>query len=325
MIIRFRPAVVASLVLLCGISVAATGCGKYSYSSLKAAKAFKDGNQLYQVKEYKKAAERYEAVVNNPDALQKAPVFNLAYFFLANCYDQLYKPAKAGDPENDAYIQKAVDNYQKAADHIEDPKWKKSSLEYLAAAYGPDKLNDPAKAEPIYKKIVDLDPNEPANYMQIAKLYEDAGRYDEAEAQLMKAKEVKPSDPTVYTALAGFYNRQGEFEKTIDALTQAANLAPNNPEGWHLIATYYWDKARKDFRLSDAQKKDYILKGISMEDKALGLNPEYMEAMTYKNILLRMQAGTEKDPKVQKDLLDKADQLRNKVLDMQKKKQTGKG
>ena len=325
MTIRFRAASAAPLVLVCGISVAAAGCGRYSISSLKASKAFKDANQYYQAKEYKKAAERYEDVVSNQTALQQAPAFNIAYFFLGNCYDQLYKPAKTGDAQNDAYIQKAIDNYRKAADNITDPKWKKSSLEYLAAAYGADKLNDPAKAEPVYKEIIQLEPNAPENYMALAQLYEDAGRYEEAEAQLEKAKEAKPNDASVYTALAAFYNRQGDFDKTIDALTQAANLAPNNPEGWHLIATYYWDKARKDFRLSDAQKKDYILKGIAMDDKALSLNPNYLEAMTYKNILLRMQANTEKDPKVQKELLNKADELRNKVLDAQKRKSTGKG
>jgi tetratricopeptide (TPR) repeat protein len=325
MTIRFRAASAAPLVLLCGLSVAAAGCGKYSISSLKASKAFKDANQYYQAKEYKKAADRYEDVVQNQAALQQAPVFNIAYFFLANCYDQLYKPAKNGDPQNDAYIQKAIENYRKAADNIADQKWKKSSLEYLASAYGADKLNDPAKAEPVYKEIIQLEPNEPANYMAIAQLYEDAGRYEEAEAQLQRAKEVKPNDASVYTALAAFYNRQGDFDKTIDALTQAANLAPNNPEGWHLIATYYWDKARKDYRLSDAEKKDFILKGIAMDDKALSLNPNYLEAMTYKNILLRMQANTEKDPKKQKDLLNQADELRNKVLDAQKRKAKGKG
>jgi len=325
MTIRFRAASVASLVVVCGFSVAAAGCGRYSISSLKASKAFKDANQFYQAKDYKKAADRYEDVVQNQSALQQYPGFTIAYFFLANSYDQLYKPAKNGDPQNDAYIQKAIENYRKAADTITDPKWKKASLEYLSAAYGPDKLNDPAKAEPVYKEIIQLEPNEPQNYMALAQLYEDAGRYEEAEAELQKAKEVKPNDPTVYTGLAAFYNRQGDFDKTIDALTQAANLAPNNPEGWHLIATYYWDKARKDFRLSDAQKKDYILKGIAMDDKALSLNPNYLEAMTYKNILLRMQANAEKDPKVQKQLLNQADELRNKVLDAQKRKASGKG
>jgi hypothetical protein len=50
-----------------------------------------------------------------------------------------------------------------------------------------------------------------------------------------------------------------------------------------------------------------------------------MDAMTYKNILLRLQANLEKDPAKRKQLIDDADKLRNKVLDAQKRKQTGKG
>jgi tetratricopeptide (TPR) repeat protein len=136
---------------------------------------------------------------------------------------------------------------------------------------------------------------------------------------------VKPNDASVYAAEASFYNRQGEFPKTIAALQKAADLEPNNPEGYHRVATFYWEKANKDYRLSQSEKRDYILKGLAMEDKALSLNPDYMEAMTYKNILLRMQAHTEKDPGKQKDLLNEADRLRNKVIDAQKRKQTGKG
>ena len=313
MTIRFRAASVGTVALVFGL-VATTGCGKYAYSNLKAIKAFKDGNGLYQQKDYKRAAERYEdAVAANPDLAA-------TYFFLANSYDEQYKPAKAGDAQNDGYIQKAIENYQKAAQRDPDPKMKKLALEYLAAAYGSDKLNDPAKAEPVYLQIIQMEPGEPANYVPLAKLYEEAGRYDDAEAQLLKAKEQKPNDPSVYTNLAAYYNRQGDFPKTIDSLQKAADLAPKNPEGYHLIATYYWDKARKDFRLSTAEQKDYILKGLAMEDKALGLNPEYMEAMTYKNILLRMEANTEKDKARQDQLLKEADQLRAKAMEMQKKK-----
>ena len=313
MTIRFRAASVGTVALVCGL-VATAGCGKYSYSNLRAIKAFKDGNGLYQQKDYKRAAERYEdAVAANPD-------LGATYFFLANSYDEQYKPAKAGDAQNDAYIQKAIENYQKASQRDPNPKMKKLALEYLAAAYGSDKLNDPAKAEPVYQQIIQVEPGEPANYVPLSRLYEDAGRYDEAEAQLVKAKEQKPNDPAVYTNLASYYNRQGDFQKTIDSLQKAADLAPNNPEGFHLIGTYYWDKARKDFRLSPAEQKDYILKGLAMEDKALSLNPEYMEAMTYKNILLRMEANTEKDRNKQQQLLDEADKLRNKAMEMQKKK-----
>ena len=325
MTIRFRAASAASMALVLGLSMAAAGCGKYSWGTLSAIKSFKDGNLLYAQKDWKRAAEKYENVVTHEDALVKLPQLATAYFFLGNSYDQLYKAAKQGDPTNDAYMQKAIANYRKAADKNTDTQWRKSALEYLAAAYGSDKLNDPAKAEPVYQEIIALEPKEPANYMALAKLYEDAGRYDDAEAQYTKASEAKPNDPTVLQGKAAYYNRQGDFPKTIDALERAAALEPNNPEGYHRVAVFYWDKSRGDFRLSPAEKKDYILKGLAMEDKALRLNPDYLEAMTYKNILLRLEALVEKDPAVQKRLIDEADKLRSRVIEAQKRKQTGKG
>jgi tetratricopeptide (TPR) repeat protein len=325
MTIRNRAASLATVALVCGASVAATGCGKYSWGTLSAVKSFKDANVEYARKDWKKAAEKYEDVVTHEDAMAKLPQLQTAYFFLGNSYDQLYKPAKQGDATNDGYIQKAIENYRKAADKNQDKAWKKSSLEYLAAAYGSDKLNDPAKAEPVYQEIIALDPGEPANYMALAKLYEDAGRYDDAEAQFDKATAAKPNDPSVLASKAGYYNRQGDFPKTIEALEQAAALEPNNPEGYHRVAVFYWDKTRGDFRLSPAEKKDFIQKGLAMEDKALGLNPDYMEAMTYKNILLRMKANITTDAAEQKRLIEEADKLRNKVIDAQKRKATGKG
>ena len=62
--------------------------------------------------------------------------------------------------------------------------------------------------------------------------------------------------------LAGYYNRQGQFDKTIEALDERAANEPNNPEAYHTIATYYWDKAYRDFKLKEAEKKDYVSKGI---------------------------------------------------------------
>src|SRR4029453_16284208 len=177
MTIRFRAASTASLALVLGLSMVAAGCGKYSVGTLKAIKSFKDGNLAYAQKDWKKAVEHYEEVVTHEDAFEKYPQLTTAYFFLGNSYDQLYKPAKQGDTTNDGYIQKAIENYRKGADKNADKAWKKSSLEYLAAAYGPDKLNDALKAEPVYKEIIALDPNEPTNYMALAKLYEDSGRY----------------------------------------------------------------------------------------------------------------------------------------------------
>jgi hypothetical protein len=64
---------------------------------------------------------------------------------------------------------------------------------------------------------------------------------------------------------------------------------------------------------------DYSIKGIAAEDKALALNPSYVDAMIVKNILLRHEANAEtKDPAKQKDLIKQADELRAKAIAIQK-------
>ena len=307
----------AAIALLVGVSLGAAGCGKYSYSNLKSMKAFKDANTLYSAQDWKGAAAKYEeAISTNPDINTSGVT---PYFFLANSYDNMWKPSRVGEPENDAYMQKAIENYKKSAER-DTGEMRQRAMQYLIAAYAPDKLNRPEEAEPIVQKMISMDPNDPANYAQLAKIYEDAGRYEDAEAALLKAKEVRPNDPTVYTTLSGFYNRQGEFEKTMEALHQAAELEPNNPEGYQRVAVFYWEKAFRDHRLPAPQKREYIAKGIEATNKALNLNGEYVDALTYKNILLRMQANEETNRAKQEQLLREADELRNKAIELGKKK-----
>ena len=53
-------------------------------------------------------------------------------------------------------------------------------LQYLVAAYGPDKLNDPSQAEPLLNEMIKIEPTETSNYVILSKMYEDAGQYDQA-------------------------------------------------------------------------------------------------------------------------------------------------
>jgi tetratricopeptide (TPR) repeat protein len=297
-----------------GLSLMAAGCGQYSFSALAAKKSIKEAHEAYKASRWLEAAQKYEAAVKGDPSLKGAR------FFLANSYDNLYKPSRAGEPENDAYMQKAIEWYTNAAENEPEPIYKQRSMQYLVAAYGPDKLNQPDKAEPIVKRMIEIDPSEYLNYIELSKIYENAGRYDEAEAALTKAREVKPKQPEVYAALSAFYNRQGEFDKTIDALNTAADLQPDNPQGYQLVAVFFWEKAFKDKRLTPAQQKEYIAKGIESTDKALKLNPDYVDALTYKNILLRMQANLEPDVKKRQPLIEEADKLRNRSEELRKKK-----
>jgi tetratricopeptide (TPR) repeat protein len=310
-----------AVMLALGSLTSTVGCAKVN--EIKAKKAFKSANQAYQQQDYKKSGELYEETV------AADPNLASAYFFLGNSYDNQYKPSKKGDAANDALLEKAVANYQTAAEKLsasskpDDKKLGTLSLQYLVAAYGADKLNDPAKAEPVVQKMIQLEPSEPANYFALAKIYEDAGAYDEAEKVLQQAKEARPTDPAVYMTLAGYYNRQGHFDKTIQALEERAAKEPNNPEAFYTIATYYWDEAYRDFKLKEAEKRAFVGKGVEAVDHALQIKPDYMEALVYKNLLLRLQANLEKDPAKQQQLIKDADKLRDKAQELRKQKAAG--
>jgi tetratricopeptide (TPR) repeat protein len=310
-----RHSAAGRLALVLGLACAVAACGQFQ--ALKARKHFKDANSLYQQQDYKKAAAQYE------EALKADPELTTAYFYLGNSYDNLYKPARQGEAENDAYLQKAIENYQRAAEKETDPKMRKLALEYLVAAYGPEKLNQPEKARPLVEKMISIDPNDPGNYFALAKMYEDAGQYEEAEKLLLQAKEKRPNDATVYMQLAGFFNRQGDFDKTIEALQERANREPNNPEAYYTIATFYWDKSYRDFRLNEAKKKEYAEAGIKAAEKALELKKDYMEAVTYKGLLLRVLAQVEKNPARQKELLKEADAMQAEAIELRKRRAAG--
>jgi len=309
-------AILASTAII--VAVASSACGQLG--NLQARKSFKDANTLYQSQNYREATTKYEeAIAAAPDS----PEAVTAYFFLGNSYDNLYKPARKGEADNDAFLTKAIENYKISAERETRPDIKKLALQYLVNAYGPDKLDDPTQAEPIVQRMMQLDPTNTENYFALAKIYEDAGNLDEAEAMLNKGREAKPKEAAVYQQLAGFYQRQGEFDKLITAVQQRAELEPNNPEAHYAVATYYWDEAYRNTRLNEAQKREYVKNGLASVDKALSLNPDYVEALTYRGLLLRIEAAMEKDAARQKALLNEASQLQEKAVALKKKQASG--
>ncbi len=284
---------------------------------LRAMRVIKDAHTQYQRADYEGAAELYEEVlVNDPNMTD-------AYFYLANCYDNLFRPALRGEPENDRFLELAIDNYITSVDTQTSAAMQTLSMQYLVAAYGPDKANDPASSEPVLQQMIRTDPVNPDNYFQLAKLYEDSGLYDEAEEVLLQVREMRADDPNVYQQLAGFYNRNEEFDQTIAALRERSVLEPENPEAFYIIGTYFWEKAFRDFRLSDEEEEEYVMLGLAEVDKALALNADYIEALTYKNILMRMQANLTDDLDAREELIAEADVLRDRAQELQTQRASG--
>src|SRR5438309_2111423 len=105
----------------------------------------------------------------------------------------------------------------------------------------------------------------------LAQANEAYGRQAYAEAATLYEAAIQddPWDSLGYMQLAGFYNRQGQFGKTIAALEERASIEPTNPEAYYVIATYYWDKAFRDVKLSNAKKEEFVGKGLESIERAL--------------------------------------------------------
>lgn len=174
--------------------------------------------------------------------------------------------------------------------------------------------------EATLKQRIQFDPKDTSNYFMLGKLYEKAGDVTRAEATYKAAVKAAPKGPNVYVQLADFYKRQGDFDKTMDALVRWVALEPDNLVAHYIVGAFYWEKAYRDSALTEAQKRGYIDQGLDAVNAALRLNADYIEALTYKNLLLRSQALLETDPAAQKTLTDEADRLRDRANELRKER-----
>ena len=58
--------------------------------------------------------------------------------------------------------------------------------------------------------------------------------------------------------------------------------------------------------LDEGTKREYVASGLKAVDESLRLKPEYVEGLTYKNLLLRLKAAMEPDPTAQQALIAEA-------------------
>jgi TonB family protein len=162
------------------------------------------------------------------------------------------------------------------------------------------------------------DPSNPANWIELARLQEERGALTEAEGSLGRLVTANGSDAASLSTLASFFMRTNQFDKGIAALEEAASRTPGESKGYQLVATYYMEKVQRDASLSPEDKRRYVDAGIAATDRALSVQPQFVDSLVYKSILLRMQGGMEADPGRRDQLLAEADALRARAMEFSK-------
>lgn len=282
---------------------------------------FATANALYAEQRYAEAVEVYRAVLSADPALGEA------HFFLANALDNLFVPARRGQPANDHLLEDARTHYATAATLLVRPEQVvllKRTLQFLAALYARDKLNQPGEAEAIVRQLVALDPSDITSYFGFARIHEEAGRLADAEAVLLQAQAAAPEQAAVWLQTAQFFNRQDRFDEAMTAFARLTRLDPADPQPFYQMAVFYEEKVRKDASLRRAQQADYLTAGMEAVDQALALRPEYFEARVYKNLLLRHQARFASDPQTQRLMLEEADRLQREAIALRDRQAGGR-
>ncbi len=300
---------------------------------LQAMRAFGKANEAYGRREYEEAIRFYQEATENAPA-DNPLIQTTLHFFSASSNHLLYSPTTFDDPQNEEYLDNALDGYEDTIAAVEealsDPGldqasrdsiqlYERYASEQLAGIHR-DHLDDLEGAEYYFNRLIEMNPDTPELYYGLADVYE---RFHDPELNPLFEKaieaykvpvEMNPDDPIGYRQVANLFNKYGRFDETMEWLEQARDVNPDNPEGYYLIATYYWDKVYRDPDLNERQRREFIDLGLVQLDAALERNDEYVDALVYKNLLLRELAKV--DPRNATALTAEADEYRSRAIEI---------
>lgn len=185
-----------------------------------------------------------EAVKHLKGVLEKNPNDMRAYMALGGVYS-----AKED-------FRSAAELYDKAVEVLKTPAAADWNIFYQRGiAY--ERLKEWPKAEPNFRKALELNPNQPQVMNYLGYSWVDMGmNLKEGLDMIRKAVDLRPSDGYIVDSLGWAYFRLGRFDDAVRELERAVSLKPEDPVlndhlgdaywrvGRRLEATYQWRQAR---------------------------------------------------------------------------------
>jgi tetratricopeptide (TPR) repeat protein len=151
-------------------------------------------------------------------------------------------------------------------------------------------------------------------------LYLNANRTTEAINYFRDYLKANPADIEAVRSIATLYAKQGNFNEALNWYEKITLLDSKNPEAYYIFGVVCYEKVAKNPPADPAERLAIIEKGKAALQKSIDLRPEYFESMAYLNLLYRQQALVETDPVKQQELIAKADEVRNRAVEIIKKK-----
>jgi tetratricopeptide (TPR) repeat protein len=187
------------------------------------------------------------------------------------------------------------------------------------------------KSVDYFKKAIELDPDLTTAELYLATAYaqqfvpnsrnEENDKFAKLAIQTFETVLQRDSgNVSAVAGLAGIYQNTNDFKKAHEYYGKYAALDSTNPTPYYAIGSLDWiivyDKSNPP---PPEEQVKLIDEGLANLDKALALNPDYEDAMTYKNLLYREKARLTDGEDDKKKLTAMADEWFNKALETRKK------
>lgn len=175
---------------------------------------------------------------------------------------------------------------------------------------------NPQLAADSFIRALELDPDLTAAELYLGATYAsmamDTSQYSEVNRKAIQSFErllqKEPGNQEAASRLASVYATVGEPEKARSLFTQVSKASPQDPAAFYSLGAIDWVlAANKKNPLPEADRKAVIDEGLQSLDIALTLNPQYADAMAYRNLLLRQKAEITTDAAEKASLIVEAD------------------
>ncbi len=217
-----------------------------------------EADAYYEKGNYNKALIQLKnAVKLNPESIQAQSLLAKTYLNLKDLPSayKTYLRLEQLEPDNlDTKIQLAgfnllSKNYSDAQKQVafileKDPTHIKAL--YLKAGILVAKKETPDTVKPIYKTIIDLDPNQAKAHIALSSICLSQKQNEEAEAHLLAARKLKPQNLSICNTLYRLYISTNNPDKAQGLLKQLAADFPENTDALSMLATHYLSKKEAD-------------------------------------------------------------------------------
>lgn len=253
-----------------------------SCSALKVRMAMGEGNRLYKAERYEEAIAEYKKI------LEIAPDHWDANYQIAMSYLALYHPGST-HPKDKEYAERASEYFERLLTELEAPS---------------PEVRD--KVQNYYLGLLTS-----------------ADRADRAADYIQGLLARDPRNTGLMAQLAQIYMKKGDFPNALKYYKMKADIEPGNKENWYTIGVLCWARSyHGKTAISLVEREQAVAEGMQAIEKALALDPDYFEAVSYLNLLYRQrQEILQAYGKLQEaqEAYLKAEQLLARAMELRKK------